>query len=151
MGKSHFDEDGAQNDLVLQPILEYFTLKSNLITKWRSKGLSNESLEVISISDNTLTQSVNYCGDTVRLRFTGSVLQQKTVTYNHKRVVNLYLIYEITSFHDINSYPTLTNALCDAVKLTKTVTLTNINILVMELDLIEKDFIHTLMVELEEM
>ena len=29
IGKSHFDEDGAQNYLVLQSMLEYFTLNSN--------------------------------------------------------------------------------------------------------------------------
>ena len=119
IGKSYFDEDGAQNYLVFQPILKYFTLNSNWITKWKSKGLSNESLEVVSTSDNTLTPSVNYYGDKVRLRFTGNVLQQKTVTYSHKKVLNLYVVYEITNFHDIDSYPTLTNALFGAVKLTK--------------------------------
>ena len=74
IGKSHFDEGGAQNYLVFQRILKYFTLNSNWITKRESKGLSNENLEVVSISDNTLTPSVNYYGDKVRLRFTGSVL-----------------------------------------------------------------------------
>ena len=47
MGKIHFDGDGAQNYLVFQPILKYFTLNSNRITKWKSKGLSNEILEVV--------------------------------------------------------------------------------------------------------
>ena len=79
IGKSHFDEDGAQNYLVFQPILKYFTLNSNWITKWKSKGLSNESLEVVSTSDNTLTPSINYYGDKVSLKFTGSVLQQKKI------------------------------------------------------------------------
>ena len=83
IGKSHFDEDDTQNYLVFQPILEYFTLKSNWITKWKSKRLSNESLEVVSTSNNTLTPSVDYYGDKARLRFTESVLQQKTVTYSH--------------------------------------------------------------------
>ena len=119
MGKSHFDKDGAQNDLVFQSILEYFTLNSNWIIKWKSKGLSNESLEVVSTSNNSLTPSINYYGDKARLRFTGSVLQQKTVTYSHKKVVNLYVVYEITNFHSIDSYPTLTNVLSGAVKLTK--------------------------------
>ena len=85
IGKSYFDEYSAQNYLVFQSILKYFTLNSNWITKWKSKGLSNESLEVVSTSDNTLTPSVNYYGDKARLRFTGSVLQQKTVTYSHKK------------------------------------------------------------------
>ena len=119
MGKSYFDEDGTQNYLVFQSILEYFTLNSNWITKWKSKGLSNESLEVVSTSNNSLTPSINYYGDKARLRFTRSVLQQKTVTYSYKKVVNLYVVYEITNFHGIYSYQTLTNALFGAVKLTK--------------------------------
>ena len=119
--KSNFDEDGPQNHLVFQSWLEYFTLNSKWITKWKSKGLSNESLEVVSTSNNSLTPSINYYGDKARLRFTGSVLQQKTVTYSHKKVVNLYVVYEITNFHGIDNYPTLTNALFWAVKLTKNV------------------------------
>ena len=80
IGKSHFDEDGAHNYLVFQSVLEYFMLNSNKITKWKSKGLFNESLEVISTSGNTLTPSINYYGDKARLKFTGSVLQQKAIT-----------------------------------------------------------------------
>ena len=76
IGKSHFDENGAQNYLFFQPILEHFTLSSNWITKWKSKRLS--SLEVVSTSGNTLTLSVNYYEGNLRLRFTGNVLQQKT-------------------------------------------------------------------------
>ena len=90
IGKSHFDEDRAQNYLVFQPILSYFTLKSICITKWKSEELSNETPEVVSKTSNTLTASVNYYGDKVRLRVTGSVFQQKTVTYNHLKVVNLW-------------------------------------------------------------
>ena len=125
-------------------MLEYFTLNINKIAKWKSKGLSNESLEVISIPNNTLTPSINYYGDKARLKFTGSVLQQKTVTYSHKKVVNLYIVYEITNFHSTNNYHTLTNAL-------KTQISTNVNIQDMGLDLMVMDFINTLLVELEEM
>ena len=39
--------------------------------------------------------------------------------YNHKKVVNLYVVYEIRNFHGTNNYPTLTNELFGAVKLTK--------------------------------
>ena len=71
--------------LLFQPVSKYFTLNSNWITKWKSKGLSNESPEVVPKSDNTLTPSVNYYEDKTRLRFTGSVLQQRTVTYSNKK------------------------------------------------------------------
>ena len=33
IGKKHFDQDGAQNCLVFQSMLKYFTLNSNWITK----------------------------------------------------------------------------------------------------------------------
>ena len=118
-GKNYFDEDGIQNYIVFQSILKYFTLNSSWITKWKSKGLSNESLEVVATSSNTLNPLINYYGDKVRLRFTGSILQQKIVKYSHKKVVNLYVVYEITNFHGIDNYPTLANALFGAVKLTK--------------------------------
>ena len=110
MGKSHFDEDGVQNYLVFQSVLKYFTFNSKWIIKQKLKGLSNESLEVISTSDNTLNPSINYYGDKARLKFTGSVLQQKTITYNHKKFVNLYIVYEIIGFSSISSDPRLANA-----------------------------------------
>ena len=54
-----------------------------------------------------------------RWKFTGSVLQQKTITYNHKKVVNLYIVSEIKNFHSTNNSPTLINALFGVVKLTE--------------------------------
>ena len=36
-----------------------------------------------------------------------------------KKVVNLYVVYKITNLYGIDNYPTLTNALLGAVKLTK--------------------------------
>ena len=44
---------------------------------------------------------------------------KRTATYSHKKVVNLYVVYEITNFHGIDNYPTLTNALFGTVKLTE--------------------------------
>ena len=81
-GKSYFDEDETQNYLVFYSILKYFTSNSTWITKWTSKELSNESLEVFT-SSNTLVLLNDYCGEKVRLKFNESVLQQKKVTYNH--------------------------------------------------------------------
>ena len=60
---NYFDEDGIQNYLVFQSILKYFTLNSSWIRKWKSKGLSNESLGVVSTSSNILTPSVNCYGE----------------------------------------------------------------------------------------
>ena len=103
--------------LLKKAILRCLTLNSKWITEWKSKGLSNERLEVVSITDNTLTLSVNYYEGKVRLRFTGTVLQEKIITCSHKKVVNIYIVYEITNLHNISSYPALENALFGAVKL----------------------------------
>ena len=48
-GKSHFEEDGTQNDLVFQPMCRYFKRVAgvgtgNYIYFWKSKGLSNENI-----------------------------------------------------------------------------------------------------------
>ena len=93
---------------------------------------------------------MNYCGEKARLKFTESILQQKLVTYIHKKVVNLYVVYKITNFHGIDNYPTLTNALFGAVKLTKNADIDKYKFLDMELDLTNMDFSHILLEELEE-
>ena len=126
-GKKHFDEDGAQNYLIFQSMLKYFTLDDKWITKWKSKGLSNENLEVVSTSGNTLCPEINYDENKIALNFSGSILQQKIVTYNHKSV-NLYVVYEITKFR-YNNNPTFTNVLFGAIKITKNADIKNIIIL----------------------
>ena len=106
IGKSHLDEGGAQNYLVFHPILECFRLNSSWITKSKSKGLSNESLEVVSKTNSSLTPPINYYGDKARLKLTGSVLQQKTVRCSHKEVVNFYIVCEI---NQVSRYRQLSN------------------------------------------
>ena len=50
--------------------------------------------------------------------FHGSCLKQDKVTYKHRTVVNIYIVYELSS--TLNSFdPTLENYLFDAVKITK--------------------------------
>ena len=93
---------------------------------------------------------INY-GDKLRLRFTGSVLQQKTIIYSHKKVVNLNVVYEITNFHDIDNYPKLTNALFGAVKLTKNADIDKYKYFGYGIGFDGKGFFHMLVVELEEM
>ena len=41
------------------------------------------------------------------------------VTFNHGKVVNIYIDYEISTNVNINNYPTLENFLFGAVTLTK--------------------------------
>ena len=56
IGKSHFDEDGTQNDVIFQPLNKYFKVIANAdyISSWKSKGLSAETIKPRSTSDNNL-------------------------------------------------------------------------------------------------
>ena len=55
----------------------------------------------------------------IRIKFNGSFLNRFPPTILHRNMVNIYIVYEITSdYKDIN-YPTLENCLFGSVKLTK--------------------------------
>ena len=58
IGKSHFEEDGAQNYLVFQLMYRYFKLITNTLSilSWQSKGLSNENINTPTTS---LSPSIN--------------------------------------------------------------------------------------------
>ena len=86
-GKSHFEEDDTQNYLVFQPMYKYFKRTAsvgsgNCIYLWKSKGLSDERLDSVTAS--------NYKSTT---EFHGSCLKQDKVTYNHGKIVNMYIVY----------------------------------------------------------
>ena len=54
-----------------------------------------------------------------RVRLSGDCLKQEKITFNHGKIVNIYIVYEIERSVDISSYPTLENCLLGAVELTK--------------------------------
>ena len=78
IGKSHFEEDGAQNYLVFQPIKGYFKIIANseYISSWKSKGLSNETTTPYATSDNRITPLIDHYGSKVKIKFNGSCLKQ---------------------------------------------------------------------------
>ena len=57
IGKSDFEEDGAQNYLVLQPLIKCFILNRSTgrISSWKSKGLSAETIEPPSTSNISIS------------------------------------------------------------------------------------------------
>ena len=88
-GKSHFQEDGAQNYLVFQPIIRYFRINGKYILSWKSKGLSDETITPYATSDNTLTPLIDHYGTRVRLKFNKSCLKQPNwLTYDYGHKVN---------------------------------------------------------------
>ena len=121
-GKSHFEDDGMQNWLVFQPIQRYFKLASDnpgIILSWKSKGLSDENITAPTTWNKILNPLQDYVGTKARVKFSGDCLKQEKITFNHGKIVNIYIVYEIEKIVNISSYPTLENCLFGAVKLTK--------------------------------
>ena len=89
---------------------KYFKLNTvinviNRVLSWRSKGVSNENIKPPTISNYGLNPKI-------RVQFTGSCLKQSNFTFTHKKVVNIYTVYELgaSSFHTSDS--TIKNCWC---------------------------------------
>ena len=147
IGKIHFEEDGRQNYLVFQPMYIYFKRvvgagTGNYIYAWKSKGLSDEKITPPTTSDYRLNPQLSYYGTKTRVKFDGSCLKQDKVTFNHGKVVNIDIVYEITKV--VDSCPARENAL---VWLKMLISIST-NILDIELDLIEDQIFHFRVVDL---
>ena len=81
IGKSLFEESGAQNYLVFQPLNKYFKLiaSTDYVSSWKPKGLSAETIKPPSSSDNSLITAVSYYGTKTRVKFTGSCLKHPKI------------------------------------------------------------------------
>ena len=112
-GKQYFDEGSSkQNYLVFLPMGNNFKLNSvvgvnDRVLSWQSKGLSNESIKSPATSNNSLNPRLSYNDTKIKVQFTGSCLKQPKFTFTHKKVVNIYIVYELgaSSLHD--SDPTI--------------------------------------------
>ena len=82
--------------------------------------MSNKSIKSLSASHNYLNISLNYLGTKKRLRFSGTCLKQDKITYNHGKIVSIYIAYEINKKkNSTSSHPALENCLFGVVSLTK--------------------------------
>ena len=70
------------------------------------------------MSDET-NPELSYLGNKIRVEFKGSCLKQDKITYTHGKIVNIYIVYEISKNFKISSYSTLQHYFFGAVSLTK--------------------------------
>ena len=85
--------------------------------------MSDKRINYIATSNYSVTPS--YYG--TRVEFFGNCLKQDKVTFNHEKVVNIYIVCEINRVANVSkykyssndNYPTLGNALFGTVSLTK--------------------------------
>ena len=124
IGKSHFEGDGTQNCLLFQLMYRYFKIIAGVgngryIYYWKSKALSHERIDSITASNYSVTPFLDYYDTKTRVEVSGSCLKQNKITHTHGKVVNIYIVYEISKSINISDYPTLENCLFGAVSLTK--------------------------------
>ena len=123
--KNCFEEDGLQKYLVFQPIIRYFQVNmiinvADYVLSLKFKGLSNETIKQPTTSDNSLTPTISYYyAAKIRVKFTGSCLKQNKVIFNHRKVVNIYIVYEVGASRSNDSDSTVKNCLFGAVTLKK--------------------------------
>ena len=69
INKSHFKEDGTQNYLMFQRLNKYFklTVITGYLSSWEYRGLSAESINPPTTSDNMLTLVLNYYDMKIRV------------------------------------------------------------------------------------
>ena len=94
-------------------------VNGSYIYYWQSKGLSDEKINSVKTPNHSITPRLDYYGTKTRVELNGSCLKQDSVTFNHGKVVNIYIVYEISKSINISDYPTLEDCLFGAVSLTK--------------------------------
>ena len=71
--------------------------------------MSDGSIKSPSGSNNILNPLLVYVGTKTRIEFTGSCSRQDKILFDHEKLVNISIVYEINSNFQIGSYPTLEN------------------------------------------
>ena len=86
---------------------------------WKCKGLYGKRISSIKTLNHSIIPNIN-CYDTrTAVEFNGSYLKQDKVTFNHEKVVSIYIVYAISKSINFSDYPTLENCLFGVVSLTK--------------------------------
>ena len=117
--ESHFEENGTQNYLVFEPMHRYFKRiagvgSGDYIYYWKSKGLSDERISSIKTPNPNITPNLDYYGTKTRVEFSKGFLKQDKVTFNHGKIINIYIVYEISKNNNISDYPASENCLFGA-------------------------------------
>ena len=55
----------------------------------------DERIGSITASNCSVTPNLNYYGNKTRVEFYGNCLKQDKIIFNHEKVVNIFVVYEI--------------------------------------------------------
>ena len=115
---------------------KYFEKNCNTdhFSSLESKELPVQIIKSLSTSNNSLAPELSCFINKIKVKFNGSCLKQSKITYIHAAIVNMYIVYKLSS--NLNNFDlVLENCLLGAVKLTKMLILISTNIHDMVLDL----------------
>ena len=76
--------------------------------------MSDENITAPTTSDYKRNAEFSYFGTKTRVEYNRSCLKQNKVTFNHGKVVNIYIVYEINDGFLVSGYPRLENCLFEA-------------------------------------
>ena len=94
-------------------------VKTATISSWKSEGSSDETIESPSTSNIGPVVDFYGGGGKLRVKFIGGYLKHPKVSYIHKTIVNIYIVYELGASSSNNNDPTLKNCLFGVITLTK--------------------------------
>ena len=81
--------------------------------------MSDEGINSIKTSNYSVIAYLDYYGNKIKVKFNEICLKQDKITYTHRIIVNIYIVYKISKSINISDFPTLENCLFGAVGLTK--------------------------------
>ena len=118
IGKNYFENHGTQNYLAFQPMFKYLkrSTKTDDVIEWKSKGLVDE---IIKPPDIRPASTLGYDDKRMYLTFNGDCLKQDKFYYTPDNIINIYIVYDLTSTTNYNPEFTLENCLFGSVKITK--------------------------------
>ena len=132
---------------MVHKIIQQFSRYTNIskknntdnISEQKFKGLSDE---LIKSPDNSLAPTLGYDSERMYLEFNGGCLKQYKITYSRRKIVNIYIVYDLKSILNYNE-DFFQKIVCFVqLNVPKMLMLISTNILYMALDLMEKEFFH---------
>ena len=81
--------------------------------------MSDQSIKTPSTTNNIFNPLLDHPGTKTRAEFKGSYLKQEKISFDHGKIVNIYIAYERNENFNISSYPTFENCLFGVVKFKK--------------------------------
>ena len=67
--------------------------------------MSDEIINSIKTPNHNITPNLNYYGTKPRVELNWSCLKEDSITFNHGKVVKIYIGYEISKSINISDYP----------------------------------------------